>query len=124
MNEMCCRNVNARPSGTIDDTVPPATRRALELLDHSGVAIVDDHDMPGEHLHNLSAAAWAALESGNDPPRLFQHGGAIAEVRRDEDGRHLILLDQLSHSVNCLLRVARRIQRRAWSWSRMNSSAR
>jgi hypothetical protein len=44
----------------------------------------------GEHLHALSSTAWSAVHLVNEPPRLFQLAGAIAEVRTDEQGRHFI----------------------------------
>jgi len=39
------------------------------------------------HLHEIAEDGWSALLTCNDPPVLFQHGGAIAEVASDDDGR-------------------------------------
>jgi hypothetical protein len=39
------------------------------------------------HLHEIAEHGWSALLRCNDPPVLFQHGGAIAEVASDDDGR-------------------------------------
>jgi hypothetical protein len=39
------------------------------------------------HLHEIAEGGWSALLRCNDPPVLFQHGGAIAEVAFDDDAR-------------------------------------
>ena len=38
------------------------------------------------HLHQLADEGWGALLGQNDPPVLFQHGGAVAEVASCDDG--------------------------------------
>jgi len=38
------------------------------------------------HLHEIAEDGWSALLTHNDPPVLFQHGAAIAEVVSDDDG--------------------------------------
>ena len=38
-------------------------------------------------LREIAADAWQALLAGNSLPRYFQHGGAIAEIGRDDVGR-------------------------------------
>ncbi len=52
----------------------------------------DDPDAPlplinaaDQHLPRVSAAAWAALNAANDPPRLFRFGGLPARLDRDDD---------------------------------------
>ena len=83
--------VKARAQVTRFERDPGEERHGMPALTPGATAAsVPEIVVTGEHLHNLSAAAWAALERGNDPPGLFQHGSAIAEVRRDEGGRHLI----------------------------------
>ncbi|HLF75988.1 MAG TPA: hypothetical protein VJB57_00720 [Dehalococcoidia bacterium] len=61
-----------------------------DQIDSSGASVLPEIVVTGERLHALSEAAWDALQRVNNPPRLFQHAGAIAEIRRDEDGRHMI----------------------------------
>jgi hypothetical protein len=39
------------------------------------------------HLRQLAEEGWNALLTRNDPPVLFQHGGAIAEVACSDDGQ-------------------------------------
>ncbi|MDP9365825.1 MAG: ATPase, partial [Chloroflexota bacterium] len=38
-----------------------------------------------QHLPGVSAAAWAALNAANDPPRLFRFGGLPARLDKDDD---------------------------------------
>lgn len=42
------------------------------------------------HLHELADEAWKAIKRTNYPPWLFRHGGQIAEIGRDDDGRPII----------------------------------
>jgi hypothetical protein len=38
-------------------------------------------------LHAIAEDGWDALLAGNSPPLLFRHGGVIAEIGVDDDGR-------------------------------------
>ena len=54
-------------------------------------AVVSGQNRPrivttNRHLHQLAEEGWEALLGCNDPPVLFQHGGAIAEVTCYDDG--------------------------------------
>ncbi len=41
----------------------------------------------GRFLHDVVEDGWAALNATNCPARFFQHGNAIAEIGRDDEGR-------------------------------------
>lgn len=44
-----------------------------------------DRDLP-----RVTAAAWAALQAANEPPRLFRHGDVPVRLEHDEEGRPVL----------------------------------
>lgn len=69
---------------------------ALAATDHHDPAIVSASGLPqvvvsNRQMREIVDDAWEVLLRHNDPPRFFQHAGATAEVRADEDGRPQIV---------------------------------
>jgi hypothetical protein len=70
-------------------------------------------------LATMSAQAMAALESANEPPFVFRHGGVLVRLERDERGTpgiQLLTVDRMRHR---LARVARFTRGRGASGDRV-----
>jgi len=57
-------------------------------------------DAGNHHLPNVSRQAWEALTATNDPPYLFQHGGAPSRLEYDPDG-NIVLVPLTEHRLRC-----------------------
>lgn len=57
-------------------------------------------DAGNHNLPDVTRQAWAALTATNDPPYLFQHGGAPSRLEYDPDG-HVVLMPLTEHRLRC-----------------------
>jgi hypothetical protein len=93
INERQCRpplsDDELRP--IVDHFITRRERRSPSPTGAHDPAVVSGQNRPriittNRHLHQLAEEGWEALLNCNEPPVLFQHGGAIAEVACCDDG--------------------------------------
>ena len=64
-------------------------RQKKQTQQASAMAAPQDQNVPqldagDENLPRITGAVWSVIEAGNDPPKLFRHGGCAARIERDE----------------------------------------